>query len=407
MNTHSMFDDRLQVYKRDNSRFWQCSARVGGQRFRQSTGQESLEQARDWAEDWYLSLRGQARRGEIQPTERTFGDAAKQYLREVQLLTPIRNVRYAAEAEERLNRHILPYFRDKGLSKINRGLVQEFRLHRHEESIKRRGKPPSRSTMLKDLVVIRQVLKCAEGHGWVAFVPDFSAPYKTQGKFERRPWFSPAEYKKLYQATRRRIDDGTRRGWKSHYEDMHDYVLFMGNSGLRPDEAQRVQIRDVTVEHDPTTKKDILVMDVRGKRGVRYTKTMPGAVFPFQRLKARRAAEAAKTLLDGKPGELQPTDLLFRPFNRDLFNQILREEELKEDRDGKLRTAYSLRHYYISQRIMEGANIHAVANNCGTSVEMIEKFYAAHIRDFIDTALINVAKPRRRRQQEPELIAAE
>jgi hypothetical protein len=32
---------------------------------------------------------------------------------------------------------------------------------------------------------------------------------------------------------------------------------------------------------------------------------------------------------------------VFRKFNRDLFNTILREEGLKHDRDGRVRTAYS------------------------------------------------------------------
>ena len=48
---------------------------------------------------------------------------------------------------------------------------------------------------------------------------------------------------------------------------------------------------------------------------------------------------------------------MFPRFNRALFNVILEEEKLKFDRDGKRRTAYSLRHTYISMRLMEGADI--------------------------------------------------
>jgi hypothetical protein len=46
-------------------------------------------------------------------------------------------------------------------------------------------------------------------------------------------------------------------------------------------------------------------------------------------------------------------------------------------------------------RLMEGADIYQIAKNCRTSVEMIEKFYAAHIKSRLDTAAINVrlAKP--------------
>ena len=36
-----------------------------------------------------------------------------------------------------------------------------------------------------------------------------------------------------------------------------------------------------------------------------------------------------------------------------------------------------------------------VAKNCPTSVEMIEKFYASHIKTTIDAAAVNVMKPRK------------
>lgn len=87
MTTHAMFDGRLQVYKREKSRAWQMAARVGGQRFRKSTDEESLERAKDVAEEWYLGLRGKLKEGRIQPAERTFGQAAKAYMDDVKLLT--------------------------------------------------------------------------------------------------------------------------------------------------------------------------------------------------------------------------------------------------------------------------------------------------------------------------------
>ncbi|MEI9899164.1 MAG: hypothetical protein WDN31_02475 [Hyphomicrobium sp.] len=74
-----------------------------------------------------------------------------------------------------------------------------------------------------------------------------------------------------------------------------------------------------------------------------------------------------------------------------LLNAVLMDKKvnLKEDREGSRRTAYSLRHTYICFRLMEGADIYQVAKNCRTSVEMIEKFYAAHIRTSLNAAAIN------------------
>ena len=105
---------------------------------------------------------------------------------------------------------------------------------------------------------------------------------------------------------------------------------------------------------------------------------MTGAVMPFERLRKRN-----------KP---KPTDKIFGPTNRDLLNAVLEELNLKFDRDGNRRTAYSLRHTYICLRLMEGADIYQIAKNCRTSVEMIETFYASHIKNTLDAAAINVRK---------------
>jgi hypothetical protein len=70
-------------------------------------------------------------------------------------------------------------------------------------------------------------------------------------------------------------------------EQLHDYVLFAVNTGLRPEEAWRLEFRDVTIVHDSDSDKAILEIEVRGKRGVGYCKSMPGAVLPFRRLRSR------------------------------------------------------------------------------------------------------------------------
>jgi integrase len=91
----------------------------------------------------------------------------------------------------------------------------------------------------------------------------------------------------------------------------------------------------------------------------------------------------------------EPTDLLFPKWQRELFKTILDEEKLKADRDGQARTAYSLRHTYICLRLMEGADIYQIAKNRRTSVEMIGKYYASHIKTRLDTAAINIMRKKK------------
>jgi hypothetical protein len=53
---------------------------------------------------------------------------------------------------------------------------------------------------------------------------------------------------------------------------------------------------------------------------------------------------------------------------------------------------------------MEGADIYQIAKNCRASVEMIETFYASHIKNTLDAAAINVrkAKPTKKKDASPK-----
>jgi integrase len=384
---HTILGGKVHVYRRDNSSLWQCSTYLAGKNRRVSTKEDGLAKAKDFAEDWYLGLRGKVRNGEI-TSEKTFREAAVQFEREYQIITEgQRNAEYVEGHSTRLRLHLVPFFGDMGLSEITPGQVQEYRIHRHEEAVKEHGKPPARSTMHQEIVVLRQTLKAAIRHRWLDRLPDLSEPYRASGKISHRAWFSPEEYKKLYEATRRRAQHPKNPRYKWESEQLHDYVLFMANTGLRPDEASHLEYRDVKIVEDEGSHETILEIEVRGKRGVGYCKSTSGAVKPFHRLVERN-----------KP---QPTDSIFPKTHRQLFNTILDEEGLKKDREGRPRTAYSLRHTYICLRLMEGADIYQIAKNCRTSVEMIEKYYASHLKNSLDAAAINIRRPKPKKKNEP------
>ena len=382
---HRLMGGGLNLYKRDNSSHWQCSTYLNGRNRRISTRSANLSDARDFAEDWYLSLRGKQRTGALD--DKTFREAAELFMREYEVITRgERSPRYVERKKVIIRLHLLPFFGELTLAEVTPGMAQEYRIHRAENPTVRPWqkpddvKPPSRSTIHQEIVTLRQILKAAHRHRWVDHLPDLSPPYKASGKVTRRAWFSPAEYRQLYEATRRRAKNPLRRRWTWQCEQLHDYVLFMANTGLRPDEAARLEHRDVQIAEDDATGETILEIEVRGKRGLGYCKSTKGAVRPYQRIFERNSPE--------------PTDLLFPKGHRGLLNRVLVEEDLKFDRDGQRRTAYSLRHTYICLRLMEGADIYQIAKNCRTSVEMIEKFYAAHIKNTLDAAAINVRKPK-------------
>ena len=411
---YTILGGKVHVYQRPNSSQWQCSTYLAGKNRRRSTKEDSLSKAKEVAEDWYLQLRGKLRSGEIK-TEKTFREASEQYLREYDIITQgQRSKDYVKGQHWRSTIHLVPFFGHLGLSEITSGKVQDYRIHRHEEAVAKRGKPPAYNTMHQEIVTLRQTLKTAIRQGWLDRLPDLSEPYRQSPKISHRAWFSPEEYRQLYEATRKRAHEPKLERYKWEGEQLHDYVLFSANTGLRPDEARRLQFRDVTIVKDEASAQTILEIEVRGKRGVGYCKSTPGAVRPFERLKSRlrpsRAYEASNdndhnpTASATEPEELRlpkPTDLIFPKWQRELFKTILDEEKLRIDRDGRPRTAYSLRHTYICMRLMEGADIYQIAKNCRTSVEMIEKYYAAHIKTNLDAAAINVMRSKAKKPQNP------
>lgn len=413
--THFLMDGKVHVYRRENSRYWQCSTYLNRRNFRTSTKEESLVRAKEFARDWYIERYAEElrrRKGKplfesldaaLQPAELvdrrkkpvatgpTFREAAEAFVQEATAITAgERNPYYVSQKQQHLRLHLLPFFGDKALSEITAGMIQSYRVHRASTGTDRRTnalKRPSRSTMHQEIVTLRQVLKTANRKGWLGALPDMSAPYKKSGKISHRAWFSPEDYKRLYEASRDRAANPKKERWRRAGENLHDYILFMVNTGLRPDEVLRLEYRDVAIVKDEATNERILEIEVRGKRGVGYCKSMPGAVMPFRRLQKRSSGA--------------PTAKLFPKFQKQLFTSLLDELDLRTDREGQRRTAYSLRHTYICLRLMEGADIYQIAKNCRTSVEMIEKFYASHIKNTLDTSAINVTKPKKPRSRAP------
>jgi integrase len=394
---HEVLKGKVQIYKRPGGRYWQCAASFAGKQYRESTKREDIRQAEDFAEDWFLELRGKHKRGEIGKLEevdreKTFEQAADVFKREFEVITQgQRNAIYVGGHKRRLDLWIVPFLGKLPLSQVTSGKIQEYRIWRVEQAMAKKGKMPARSTLHQESVVIRQTLKTALRHGWIDHLPDMTEPYRKNEKVVHRAWFSPEEYRRLIEATRRRAAEPPKPRWKWECEQLHDYVLFLANTGLRPDEAGRLEYRDVAIVHDDATGENILEIEVnQGKRGTGYCKSMPGAVLPFERLVGRN-----------KP---KPTDRIFSKLYSHFFDRVLKEIDLKFDRLGQRRAAYSLRHTYISFRLIEGADIYQVAKNCRTSVEMIEKHYAAHIKNRLDTAAINVTKARTRKQSSVPIV---
>lgn len=346
MERHRILADKVALYRRTKGGKWHAYTFLEGKEWRKSTKEHSLSKAKDVAEDWYMDLTARSHYGSLE-TGKPFNEVAQLFADEYEVSTRgHRSPKWVQGHKDRIRIHLLPYFDKTPVTEISSGVVQEYRVHRMTEpetwNEKEQGawKPPARKTIHNEIVTLSMILKTAKRYDWIDQLPDLSDPYRRQSKVEHRPWFTPNEYKQLYEATRRNAAEPKSKRFKWYAEQLHDFVLFMANTGLRPDEAKLLEFRDVEIVEDEYSDQRILEIEVRGKRGVGYCKSMPGAVLPFERLRDR--------LRPDKPGgevrEIELTDLLFPNEFKKMFNGILLENKLKFDRSGKPRTAYSLRH---------------------------------------------------------------
>ena len=84
-----------------------------------------MGEAKDFAEDWYLTLRGKQASGEL-VTEKTFKDAAKVFEREYEVITEgERSPKWVDGHKTRICLHLTPFFGSMGLSQITAGKVQD------------------------------------------------------------------------------------------------------------------------------------------------------------------------------------------------------------------------------------------------------------------------------------------
>ncbi|GEP07602.1 tyrosine-type recombinase/integrase [Methylobacterium oxalidis] len=269
----------------------------------------------------------------------------------------IRNRRTAHDARLRLNRLFLPRFSAKHVSDLTRRQLEEWRdgLVRTNEDAEQRRR--SQDTANRVLSIVKAMLNHAIGDPANGLSDDSAwrlvRPFQRVGR-PREVHFTVAEVLRLLDG----CEDACFR----------DLLTAGFLTGARYGELAACQVR-----HFDTDGETLHVPS--GKTGARTIILQPEAVTFFARLASNRPHEAP--LLSRTDGAAWGPSHQVRPMKRALV-------AAKLDPTG---TFYALRHSYISRAIEAGVPLNVVAENCGTSVRMIETTYAkvlaAKRREFI------------------------
>ena len=235
----------------------------------------------------------------------------------------------------------------------------------------RNAKPnPTDKTLQWEVTYAKQVLKWAKQKGYLGKNP--TPTYVQSVKKKRiRPAFTRPEYITLYKTIRKWIKECPNDQYLYTRLLLRDYVLTLANSGMRVGELNNLKYSNLVPFIDELGRENYKIM-VTGKTGQR-------SVIPRVR---------AKTYIDrmiARRGSIKPHDPVFAMKDGskiitliDQFDKVLDMAGLKTNAFGEKFSLYSLRHFYAVIGLDKRIPIFDLARNMGTSVTIIQQYYANH-----------------------------
>lgn len=367
-----IMDGRLRLELRDANPIYYARTFIQGKHVGKSTGERNQAAAERVAREWYLKLLMRDAGG--QPIHgKTFEDAAKSFLHRQDTVAKISD-------GERRNRHqkwalLKPLLTGIKLAEIDLAFLERLRDQRAKVTT-REGQPLSPSTLKKDLIFVRMVLRHAvERERWLERLPAFPSFKERDFKIlpNPRPFFTGDEARVLVDtAQERMLAPGLNPRVRRQRTELFFFISLCIDACLRVEEAYSLRFRDCEILSMPLDGKErrVLRLSVLGKHS------------PNGRLREEAwGFFGSPELLEGIAefrSDAQADDRVFLHRHRDGFRELLNVCGMRATSDGKKRDLKSLRPTGISLRLdMAGPNAdyRAMAKYARTSPEMIAKFY--------------------------------
>jgi len=324
-----------------------------------------------WQAQEHAKTKARQYGGSVGAEPLTIGSAAQTYL---DWLTA-KNPRTAADTRGRLTRHFLPSFSDVLIADLTKTALDKWRA-----SMVIKSDDPERIRRSKDsanrvLTMVKALLNHAmrdPAHG----LTDDSAWRFVQ------PFYDVSKPRDI-----RYTDDEVRRLVRSAGDKATANLI----TGAYLTGARYGELAEARISHFDARTKTLRVNV--GKTGTRTIILQTSAAEFFKRLATKRSPE--DFLLVRSDGSRWKRSDQTRPIK-----DALKKAGLPPD--GSI---YALRHTYVSHAIEGDVPLNIIADNCGTSVRMIEKTYAKILaekrRDFIERGTPSLKRKAVRELQPP------
>lgn len=336
-------DGRIMLYQRGVKKTWYCRIKTPGSTGYtiKSAGTSKLLEATGFATNLYDELYIKVKQGgsiRSGPTFQSVYDEWEKY-------------ELRKEITDRVSWYALPYFQKDHIENIDTARMTEFWLHR-QQTYKR--KPPSPGTLKRDRTALASLFKYAKARGYIKEIPDLN-PLQQSAPHTRRPTFTAKEWKQVTDSIESWVSEDGVATTKDRLL-ASDYFRILANTGIRVGEARSLRWGDIRRD------ANYLILEVTGKTGTREVVCLKGTDAAFERV---RQLTGDNDLVFSHPNGKE-----IGSFKRS-FGVLLKYAKVPKNG----RTIYSLRHYFATQRLMNGVNPYHLAKQMGTSVELLERTY--------------------------------
>jgi integrase len=372
----SIYDERVTIYRTKHSGdVWQFRMYVQDeQRYvRKSLRTRDKEIAIKRAEDEFIFYQSKLRNGE-KLFSITASELVERYLNHVSsslVATGQLSAGRFANIRTQLKHYVEFVGGNSKIQNVDQKFFGSYHVFRHQNKV-------TVTTVRNESITIKAMYRFAVEEGLIAaqYKPAF-VKLKVPQNETRRDGYTILEYRQLTGVGK----DWYKQSPNSKPEEIyyrrliHDFVVLQANFGFRTQELRLLKWSDVTVHEDSTatvyirtenakTKK---AREIRSRRGdvfsrlKEYIEPKSGEDFVFQKYLEGEGKGTTKVL---------PKDILY-----DYFKQLTDAVSLKHPQFDKAKTLYSLRHFFITTKLLANQNVYDIARFAGTSLTQIEAHY--------------------------------
>jgi len=349
---------------------------------------EAIVRAKQTWDDLDYDLRqGKKPTKQTRGLTKTIKQVFQDYIKYHKLKNPNKSSSYYQEEYDALNQIFIKEFGKKKMSSIDRKMIDRYKKIRQTQNLLtgKSVKNMSVYTLRNEYKRIKSFLTYAIKQGEWIDTHDLLDEFKVKLKSDQgRTYWRKDEWRKLTRHLKKRINEKTDNRGKKFLNPrfqrerfyLYNFVMIMSNTGIRPgNESRVIRWKDIekTKDLNGNLLNSIYISQSKTKR--RKVVCNPKVEDYLRDILEWRTKELGHKPPDDECVFINTKGQPVITYGQQ-FNNVLKDLDLYKDKQSKdTRSIYSLRHQYISMKVIEGVSYAVIAENTGTSPDMIERYY--------------------------------